>query len=135
MYQHGSASEQRKVSDYNLLHTFETVCNYLYSHFLPLVTYHFRLHQTLAKVKLKEELRKKEAIHEEMKAAEETERRKREEEAKAQRLMASKVAKSVPDKKPLLGITVSEIDAGYIFASLYSFAINPFAFVSGLNCR
>ena len=112
MYQHGSASEQRKVSDYN---TLETVCNYPYSHFLPLVTYHDRLHQTLAKVKLKEELRKKEAIHEEMKAAEEMERRKREEEAKAQRLLASKVAKPVPDKNPLLGITVSKIDCDCIF--------------------
>ncbi len=74
-----------------------------------------RLHQTLAKLKLKEELRKKEAIHEEMKAAEEMERRKKEadakaqrlkeEEAKAQRLLAAKAAKPVP--KPLLGITVS----------------------------
>ena len=66
-----------------------------------------RLHQTLAKLKLKEELRKKEAIHEEMKAAEEMERRKKEEEAKAQRLLAAKAAKPVPDKSTLLGITVS----------------------------
>ena len=61
-----------------------------------------------------EELRKKEAIHEEIKAAQEMERRKKEEEAKAQRLLASKVAKPVPDKSPRLGITVSEIDAGCI---------------------
>ena len=58
-----------------------------------------RLHQTLAKLKLKEELRKKEAVIEEIKAEEEIARRKKEQEAKAARLLASKVSKSIKSQK------------------------------------
>ena len=73
---------------------------------------------------MKEELRKKEAIHEEMKAAEEMKQRKKEEEAKAQRLLASKAAKSVPDKTTLLGITVSRLMLTIFVAPLHSIVIN-----------
>ena len=73
---------------------------------------------------MKEELRKKEAIHEEMKAAEEMKQRKKEEEAKAQRLLASKAAKPVPDKTTLLGITVSRLMLTIFVAPLHSIVIN-----------
>jgi hypothetical protein len=67
-----------------------------------------RLYQTLAKLKLKEELRKKEAILEELKAEEEMARLKKEEATKTAKLSASKEVKSSPPSKAsLIGLRVS----------------------------
>ena len=85
MYQHGSACKQRKVSDRVDKYTIRSnVLSIAISHsFLYLIIITNRLHQTLAKLKLKEEERKKEVIIEELKVEEEiARRRKKQEESK-----------------------------------------------------
>jgi hypothetical protein len=79
----------------------------------------------LAKLKLKEEVRKKEAILEEIKAEEEIARRKKEEEAKAARMLASQVAKSAAPKPSLSGFKVSGLDDDCLLCgALYVWNIN-----------